>query len=152
MILMKLSYKDLLRLQVVSKAMSRTINPQIASEEDKIALVIAAEKDFEANYKKKEDAHWMVGYGCYVCYRVIDSSEFAFEQYCTHFPTHLRRYCINCGLERGYYQPGDTLKKRDQTDIWICKCKQINDKATTIFCNRCAMNMPLRKREEQCVA
>ncbi|KAK9425497.1 hypothetical protein SUNI508_12953 [Seiridium unicorne] len=144
-----LTYKDLLRLQVLSKTLQRIIDPQLASEESKISLVLCAEKDYKRHFSKGS-----VRLGCFICYRVIDLREFAYEQMARdpntellpgEPPRYLRRFCISCGLKKGYHLPGTILERRDFTTCWICKCRQIRHKETTLVCDQCKMNMPFRK-------
>lgn len=92
MIAQYLSYRD------VSLPLSRIINPQLAPEESKIAIVMHAEKDIERHHNKDNER-----LGCYVCHRVIEIRKFAIPQLSTdpYSKQNLRRFCINCGILKG---------------------------------------------------
>jgi hypothetical protein len=148
-----LPYEALLRLRTLSRTLHRIIDPRLAAEETKIALVMHSEKDFERNFRRSEER-----LGCYVCYRVLRASAFATDQmardpFAPHLPgrppTYLRRFCIDCGLSRGYHYPGEVLeRRRDFTTWWVCGCRQLRNRESTVTCCRCGMNMPLRKHEK----
>lgn len=142
-----LPYEDLLRLQLVSKPFSRIINPQLAPEESKIALVMNAENYIERHHSNRNGHKARLG--CYFCYRVIEVREFAISRdQLSRDPSSrqaLRRFCISCGISKGYHKPGDMLERRDGTMWWICACKRIQDKGTTLVCNRCRMHVPYRQ-------
>lgn len=145
MIARYLPYKDLLQLQSLNKSLHHRIQPRLASEESKIALVMKAEKEFERNF------HML---GCYICFRVLERRRFAMTQHLKdpfvfqlagRPANYLRRFCIHCGLRKGYHTPGEILETRDKTILWVCECRQVKDKATQMLCEQCDMFMPLRK-------
>jgi hypothetical protein len=59
----------------------------------------------------------------------------------------IRRFCIDCGLNQGYYRPGDVidlqqpLKARDA--IWICRCRKLRQRHAEFECRACDMHCPL---------
>ncbi len=59
----------------------------------------------------------------------------------------IRRFCLDCGLNQGYYQPGDVidlqkpLKSRDA--IWVCRCRKLRQRQTQFECRVCDMHCPL---------
>lgn len=152
MISRHIPYKDLLLLQALSRRLRYIIDPLLASEASKIGLVMRAE-NYKRHYEKKNGE--IEKLGCFVCYRVIDVREFAgaedqtlvdpFARHLAGQPLrHLRRFCIKCGVKKGYHNPGDVLDRRDHTTWWVCDCRHARDKAT-MACDRCGMNAPMRK-------
>lgn len=134
-----LPYEALLVLGGLSRTLRRRVDPQVAAEESKIGLVLRAEKDAAHNFRRHRER-----LGCFACYRVLAVGEFAAEQLArdpysrrTGGATFLRRYCVPCGLRRGWHRPGEVIERRDSSTWWVCGCRQARDKATTSACRRC---------------
>ncbi|KAK3899248.1 hypothetical protein C8A05DRAFT_37150 [Staphylotrichum tortipilum] len=59
----------------------------------------------------------------------------------------IRRFCVDCGLNQGYYRPGDVidlqqpLKPRDA--IWVCRCRKLRHRHAQFECQDCKMHCPL---------
>ncbi|KAK6219399.1 hypothetical protein LQW54_002130 [Pestalotiopsis sp. IQ-011] len=136
-----LPYEALLVLGSLSRTLRRRVDPQLAAEESKIGLVLRAEKDAAHNFRRHRER-----LGCFACYRVLAVGEFAAEQLARDpysrgtgagGVTFLRRYCVACGLRRGWHRPGEVIERRDSSTWWVCGCRQARDKATTSACRRC---------------
>lgn len=136
-----LPYEALLVLGGLSRTLRRRVDPQLAAEESKIGLVLRAEKDAAHNFRRHRER-----LGCFACYRVLAVGEFAAEQLARDpysrgtgagGGTFLRRYCVPCGLRRGWHRPGEVIERRDSSTWWVCGCRQARDKTTTSACRRC---------------
>jgi hypothetical protein len=165
MIAKQLPYETLLVLQTLSRTLRRIIDPQLASEASKLSLVMRAEKDGTHNFcvrpprQRRGTAAAADGHhhphpddhhrqqqrlGCFSCYRVLAMGAFAAEQLArdpfapaTAPAPFLRRYCVPCGLARGWHYPGEVIERRDGSTWWVCQCRRAWDKSTTLSCRHC---------------
>ncbi|KAF7517373.1 hypothetical protein G7054_g13830 [Neopestalotiopsis clavispora] len=169
MIAKQLPYETLLVLQTLSRTLRRIIDPQLASEASKLSLVMRAEKDGTHNFcvrpprQRRGTAtdghrhhhhhpddhhhhHQQQRLGCFSCYRVLAMGAFAAEQLArdpfapaTAPAPFLRRYCVPCGLARGWHYPGEVIERRDGSTWWVCQCRRAWDKSTTLSCRHCGI-------------
>ncbi|KAK4157779.1 hypothetical protein C8A00DRAFT_29317 [Chaetomidium leptoderma] len=67
----------------------------------------------------------------------------------------VKRYCIDCGLKRGFYEPGDYIethepakkgKDYNRKGIWVCKCRKFHELPNNVECGECRGFTPLCKR------
>lgn len=88
-ILSYLDYPSLIALSCTNRFFNEIIYPQGAPEQDKIAFVLHAEKNFRKHFPN-EDKDWPGNFGCYACFRVRGPELFLQRQ----LPG--RRICTEC--------------------------------------------------------
>ncbi|KAL2271014.1 hypothetical protein VTJ83DRAFT_385 [Remersonia thermophila] len=60
----------------------------------------------------------------------------------------LRRFCIDCGLRLGIYEPGDLVEvhrppeDKPNDAIWVCGCYELKHRADEAQCRACGHNCP----------
>ncbi|KAL2199031.1 hypothetical protein P885DRAFT_31790 [Corynascus similis CBS 632.67] len=58
-----------------------------------------------------------------------------------------RRFCVDCGLKAGFYEPGDLIelqKPRKKGDaMWVCRCKKLHSRMDGAQCHDCNSIAPL---------
>ena len=60
----------------------------------------------------------------------------------------IRRYCVDCGLSKRIYRPGDSVDLhrpvgKGMESIWICGCWKIRWRSNDIKCLDCGVHVPL---------
>ena len=90
--LLHLDYQRLIALSQVNRHLHETVDPQIASEEDKFTFVINAEKYFPQHFPDEDDERpW--NFACYYCFRVRGHERFNFQSI---RKSTWRRVCTEC--------------------------------------------------------
>ncbi|KAL2166912.1 hypothetical protein VTG60DRAFT_2020 [Thermothelomyces hinnuleus] len=58
-----------------------------------------------------------------------------------------RRFCVDCGLKAGFYEPGDLIelqKPRKKGDaMWVCRCRKLHSRMDSAQCHVCNSIAPL---------
>ena len=58
-----------------------------------------------------------------------------------------RRYCVECGLKKGFYLPGDLIElhrpSRARDAIWVCRCWKLHNRLDETQCLDCNSITPL---------
>jgi hypothetical protein len=120
-----LGYRDLICLRQLSRALYAATDPQVAPEEDKIALVLRAERHFPQNYGGGEQQQHRLG--CFLCFQVRPTECFARAQPALALRpglpgrpiVRMRRFCVDCGVREGLHEPGDRLDLKNGARIWV---------------------------------
>ncbi|KAK4228532.1 hypothetical protein QBC38DRAFT_150331 [Podospora fimiseda] len=56
----------------------------------------------------------------------------------------IRRFCIQCGIAKRYYRPGDLIELCSPKEaVWVCKCWKIHNRPSEIKCLDCDSFIPL---------
>ncbi|KAK4195838.1 hypothetical protein QBC40DRAFT_15581 [Triangularia verruculosa] len=56
----------------------------------------------------------------------------------------IRRFCIDCGIKKQYYRPGDLIELcKSKEAVWVCQCWRIHSRPAEIKCNDCGSFIPL---------
>ncbi|KAK4191789.1 hypothetical protein QBC35DRAFT_374740 [Podospora australis] len=63
----------------------------------------------------------------------------------------IRRFCIDCGIQKRYYKPGDliplckakTADNKTKDAVWVCQCRKIHFRPAEIKCLDCGSFIPL---------
>ncbi|KAK3987010.1 hypothetical protein QBC44DRAFT_332047 [Cladorrhinum sp. PSN332] len=56
----------------------------------------------------------------------------------------IRRFCIQCGIAKRYYHPGDLIELcKPKEAVWVCQCWKIHKRPAEIKCLDCDSFIPL---------
>ncbi|KAK0734198.1 hypothetical protein B0T26DRAFT_687637, partial [Lasiosphaeria miniovina] len=56
----------------------------------------------------------------------------------------VRRFCIDCGIKKQYYRPGDLIDlQRNKEAVWVCRCWKILTRPKELKCYVCDSYVPL---------
>ncbi|KAK0747921.1 hypothetical protein B0T21DRAFT_446739 [Apiosordaria backusii] len=56
----------------------------------------------------------------------------------------IRRFCIDCGIRKKYYRPGDLIELcKSKEAVWVCQCWKIHWRPAEIKCTDCGSFIPL---------
>ncbi|KAK4647659.1 uncharacterized protein QC761_103370 [Podospora bellae-mahoneyi] len=56
----------------------------------------------------------------------------------------IRRFCIDCGIRKQYYRPGDLIELcKTKEAVWVCQCWKIHWRPAEIKCTDCGSFIPL---------
>ncbi|KAG7293235.1 hypothetical protein NEMBOFW57_003281 [Staphylotrichum longicolle] len=59
----------------------------------------------------------------------------------------VRRFCVECGLDKGYYNPGDLIDvqrpKEAKLARWVCRCRRLHERPRDTKCSGCGDIVPL---------
>jgi hypothetical protein len=59
----------------------------------------------------------------------------------------VRRFCVDCGLNKGYYGPGDLIDVQRPNEAklarWVCRCRQLHKRPRDTKCSGCGDIVPL---------
>ncbi|KAK4170370.1 hypothetical protein QBC43DRAFT_4743 [Cladorrhinum sp. PSN259] len=56
----------------------------------------------------------------------------------------IRRFCIQCGIAKRYYRPGDLIELcKPKEAVWVCQCWKIHKRPAEIKCLDCDSFIPL---------
>jgi hypothetical protein len=58
----------------------------------------------------------------------------------------LRRFCIDCGVQKGLHNPGDLLITKLREELWVCDCRKVLQKPGCLKCPDCNSDCPLRTK------
>ena len=81
-----------------------------------------------------------------------DQDNFALRRIKLHWDK--RRFCIECGVNARFYQPGDIIipnkigdhKQRTHL-LWVCQCYQVHSQLAVPECQECGANCPYSNRQ-----
>lgn len=61
----------------------------------------------------------------------------------------IRRFCIECGLKKGLYRPGNLIEVQDPKNpraaFWVCSCLKIFERSKNTNCDDCGNYAPLSR-------
>jgi hypothetical protein len=83
---------------------------------------------------------WQDGFACFTCAKVLPRVRFANAQTKhkrgRNGGDQKRRFCVQCGIEKGFYVPGNMVVQGDVTRIVCRQCKKLRGGT---FCKSCAI-------------
>lgn len=172
----RLDYQSLIALSCTNRHLHRTVDPrELASPEDKFALVMHAENYFAKHFPVVVQGQERPGnFACYICFRVRGPAHFDADQSHSIYVDDrgervvsaplpppstttttappgsrivaLRRFCIECGVRHGLHRPGDSMVTKLRQELWVCRCRMVWQKPTCLKCTRCGGVCPLRAK------
>jgi hypothetical protein len=110
--------------------------------------------------KREAEAASIGNLGCYHCYRVLPGEEFCREpsRYDVNGISRdmvavggnvaPRRYCLKCGIKKGFHLQGKYYERKVGVSIWVCRCETINEDGV-MHCERCQNMCPFTSVERQ---
>lgn len=164
-----LDYQTLIYLSTMNRYFQRTINPgAMASSADKAQFIMRAARDFRQHRPCLAPDNDRPGnFECYVCFRVLTPDKFdmaqpqsAFADSRGHIVLHrkaniytdkvvmLRRFCIECGVRKGFHAPLDFLTTQTGKGLWICNCRKVWPRPGPFRCRNCLRYRPLQSRRK----
>ncbi len=61
----------------------------------------------------------------------------------------VRRFCIECGLKKGFYRPGNLIEVQDPNNpkaaYWVCSCRNLFERSQKTTCDDCGNYAPLSR-------
>ncbi len=61
----------------------------------------------------------------------------------------IRRFCIECGLKKGFYRPGNLIEVQDPSNTkaayWVCSCRKLFERSRNTRCDDCGNYAPLSR-------
>ena len=116
-----LDYGSLLALRRTSRRFREVANQTTCSEAEKVTFVAAAEQ-----YPRNAD-----GFGCFRCHRVLSACKFADKQkrkaYGKGGSRSLLRFCVECGVKKHIYAPGNWVVRDGVAQIYCRRCLRIRE-------------------------
>ncbi|KAK0731357.1 hypothetical protein B0H67DRAFT_69942 [Lasiosphaeris hirsuta] len=75
---------------------------------------------------------------------------------------NVRRFCIQCGIKKRYYKPGDLIElrsaklgkngkegKEPREAVWVCNCWKLNKRPAVIKCLDCELFTPFSNQQSR---
>lgn len=59
-----------------------------------------------------------------------------------------RRYCLKCGIKKGFHLPDKYYERKVGVSIWVCRCGTINEDGV-MHCEKCENMCPFTSVERQ---
>jgi len=133
LLMLPLDYPSALALAATNKHFRRVIDPlKLVSDHDKVAFM----RQIEIS---QICLGYLARYDCYYCYRSKLRHEFDIRQTRNHHqgPAE-RRYCIDCGLSRGFHRPGDSVVPEGGGIYRVCpRCIKLIPRELLFCCCWC---------------
>lgn len=119
------------------------------------AAELDSDDDGGTGKKRKQPPASIGNLGCYHCYKVLPGGEFCLKtdqddnnpppvkgRACRGSGIAPRRYCLQCGIKKGFHIPGKYYERKLGIEIWICLCLRIHEKYV-MNCEDCGKMCPL---------
>ena len=142
-------YEELLVLRRCNSFFNAKV-PQLAPYENKVASLLCMEKKGRkrvshpgSSAPSTSSQEMQMYFGCYLeCFALLDPSRFADRDSLPEgLPTNHRRFCILCGVKKGYYAPGAHIVTLTRATVWVCDCSKLLSQYD-YHCAVCNMHCP----------